>query len=151
MTRIAAGLPDNLLECCGTDAGDRCVHRHRRRAHASQRRTRARPCDRPGHTRDAAGDEFYYPVVRFVLPDGSRQTVQTSEGSWPPAYKVDPAVTVLYDPEHPDQARIASISSTLSLWIWPLVTGILGIAFLLATLLVRWVFSDMPNTTRFDS
>ena len=90
---------------------------------------------------DADGDLFYYPTIRFVLPDGSRQTVQTTEGSWPPAYKVDESVTIVYDPEHPDQARIDSFAGALSLWIVPLVTGILGVAFLLATLLVWRVFS----------
>ena len=90
---------------------------------------------------DADGDLFYYPVVRFVLQDGSRRTVQTADGAWPPAYQVDEAVTVLYDPEHPDQARIASFAGALSLWIVPLVTGILGVAFLLATLLAHRMFS----------
>ena len=90
---------------------------------------------------DVDGDLFYYPVVRFVLPDGSRQTVQATEGSWPPAYQVDESVTVLYDPEHPDQARIDSFAGALSLWIVPLVTGILGVAFLLATLLAHRMFS----------
>jgi hypothetical protein len=90
---------------------------------------------------DADGDLFYYPVVRFVLPDGSRQTVQTTEGSWPPAYQVDESVTIVYDPEHSDQARIDSFAGALSLWIVPLVTGILGVAFLLATLLAHRMFS----------
>ncbi len=90
---------------------------------------------------DADGGLFYYPVVRFVLPDGSRQTVQTTAGSWPPAHKVDEAVTIAYDPEHPDQARIASLAGALNQWIVTLVTGILGVAFLLATLLAHRMFS----------
>lgn len=90
---------------------------------------------------DATGNPFYYPVVRFILPDGSRRSVQMTEGSWPSAYKVDEAVTVRYDPAQPHRARIATTSATLSLWIWTLVTGILGAAFLLAALLVRWVFT----------
>jgi hypothetical protein len=75
------------------------------------------------------------------LPDGSRRTVQTTEGSWPPAYEVDELVTVLYDPEHTDQARIASLAGSLNLWIVPLITGILGVTFLLATLLAHRMFS----------
>ena len=90
---------------------------------------------------DVDGDLFYYPVVRFVLPDGSRRTVETTEGSWPPVYQVDESVTVVYDPEHLDQARIDSFAGALSLWIVPLVTGILGVAFLLATLLAHRMFS----------
>lgn len=90
---------------------------------------------------DADGDLFYYPVVRFVLPDDSRHTVQTDAGSSPPAYSVDDAVTVRYDPEHPDQARIDSFAGVLSLWIAPLVTCILGVAFLLATLFAHRMFS----------
>lgn len=82
--------------------------------------------------------DYYYPVVEFYLPGEIRQTVQLSEGSWPPAYQVGDAVTVLYDPEQPLNARIDSVSSTVLMWILPGITGILGVAFLAAGLLVWW-------------
>lgn len=96
--------------------------------------------------RDEQGNEFYYPVVAFALADGSRRTVQMAEGSWPPAYAVGDEVTVLYDPEKPLEARMKSTSGTVSLWIWTLVSGILAAAFILATLLARWVLKDVPDT-----
>ena len=90
---------------------------------------------------DSTGNSFSYPVVRFVAADGSRRTVQMTEGSWPPAYKTDEAVNVRYNPAQPNQAYIVSCAASLSRWLWTLVTGMLGVAFLLATLLVRWVFT----------
>jgi hypothetical protein len=80
--------------------------------------------------------EFYYPVVEFNLPDGSRQHIQLSEGSWPPAYSVGEPVTVLYDPGNPQEARIQSGSSTLLMWILPAITGTIGVAFLVVLIIV---------------
>jgi len=88
---------------------------------------------------DQTGNELVYPVVAFTLPDGSRQTVQSSEGSRPPAYKQDESVTIAYDPGQPGNARISSFSNTASMWIVPLITGILGAGFLAATLFARRV------------
>jgi hypothetical protein len=88
---------------------------------------------------DQTGNEHYYPVVAFTLPDGSRETVQISEGSRPPAYKQDESVTIAYDPKQPRNARIKSFSNTASMGILPLITGILGAAFLAATLFARQV------------
>jgi hypothetical protein len=88
---------------------------------------------------DADGAALYYPVVTFTLPDGTRTHVQSSEGSWPAAYAVDDAVTVLYDPAAPDNARIDSAAGRLTPWIWTLVTGVLAAAFLAAATVVRWV------------
>jgi hypothetical protein len=96
--------------------------------------------------RDDQGNEFYYPVVDFTLPDGSHKTVQMPEGSWPPAYEVGDPVVVLYDPAQPLNARVKSTSSSISLWTWTIVTGFLGVAFLLATLLARWVLKEVPDT-----
>jgi hypothetical protein len=83
--------------------------------------------------------------VAFALADGSRRTVQMAEGSWPPAYAVGDPVTVLYDPAKPLEARVKSTSGTASLWIWTMVTGILAVAFALATLLARWVLKEVPD------
>jgi len=88
---------------------------------------------------DNEGNAFYYPVVNFPLPDGSRRTVETSDGSWPPAYKADDTVTVTYDPAHPERAHIASPADAITRWIWPFVTAILSAAFLAAALLARWL------------
>ena len=88
-------------------------------------------------------NEYYYPVVEFNLPDDTHKRVQLSEGSWPPEYEIGEPVTVLYDPEHPLDARIKSFSSTMLMWILPGITGIMGVVFLSVTLLVwRFLGSD---------
>lgn len=91
--------------------------------------------------------DYYYPVVEFNLPGGSRQHVQLSEGSWPPSYSVGESVTVLYDPGHPQDARIQSLSSDLLMWIVPGVTGFVGVAFLIAMLVVFKMRSEGNSST----
>jgi hypothetical protein len=88
---------------------------------------------------DAEGNTLYYPIVSFTLPDGSRKRLPTTMGSWPPAYTVDEAVTVLYDPVQPTYARIDSPATVWVDWLWTLVSGVLGVAFLLAAGLAHWL------------
>jgi len=95
--------------------------------------------------KDSAGQEFSYPVVEFTLPDGSRKTVQLFEGYWPPAYEKGEPVTVLYDPQRPLTARIKSSSGTVSMWTWSIITGVLGVAFAIATLFARWMINIKPS------
>lgn len=83
--------------------------------------------------------ETYYPVVEFTAQDGKRRNVQMSEGSFPPSYEVGDEVTVLYEPDHPLDARIKSAGSNALMWILPGITGILGIGFLVAVIAVRRV------------
>jgi hypothetical protein len=85
--------------------------------------------------KDSQGNSFFYPVVAFDVPDGGRYNAQLSEGSWPPQHRVGDLVTVLYDTSNPLDARIQSGGGTAALWTWTLVTGILGVGFLLAAVL----------------
>jgi len=85
---------------------------------------------------DRVVEEYYYPVVEFVAIDGKRRSVKLNEGSSSPSYEVGDEVTVLYEPEHPLDARIKSLSSSAGMWILPGITGILGISFLVAVLAV---------------
>jgi hypothetical protein len=94
----------------------------------------------PDRRRGGIDREFFYPVVEFALPDGTRKTVQTAEGSWPPAYEKGQAVSVLYDRDNPLAARIASPSGALLRWTWTLITGGLGVAFAAATALIYRAF-----------
>ena len=108
-------------------------------------RDRAKERTAPGHVVDLAirqatdGTLFYRPVVAFDLPDGTHRTLQLTEESTDPVYQVDQAVTIAYDPDQPDTARIKTSASTAAMWILPLIMGILGAAFLVATLFARWV------------
>jgi hypothetical protein len=89
---------------------------------------------------DRVVQEYYYPVVEFVASYGRRRNIQMSEGSYPASYEVGDEVIVLYEPDHPIEARIKSLSSTIGMWILPGITGILGIGFLVAVLAVVKVF-----------
>ena len=88
-------------------------------------------------------EEYYYPVVEYHSLDGRFHSVQLAEGSTPASYEIGDEVTVLYDPEHPLDARIKSFGSSALMWVLPGITGILGISFLVAVLVVqRYLFSD---------
>lgn len=89
---------------------------------------------------DSDGQEYYYPVVEFALPDGSMQRVPLSVGNWPPAYVKGEAVMVLYDQEQPLKARIQSFSGAFDKWILTMITGFLGIVFVGVSLIVGWLF-----------
>jgi len=82
--------------------------------------------------------EIHYPVVEFVA-NNKHYTVELNEGSDPPVYEVDDEVTILYEPENPQDARIKSVGSSALMWILPGITGILGIGFLVAVIAVRKV------------
>jgi hypothetical protein len=90
---------------------------------------------------DRVVEEFYYPVVQFVASDGKRRNVKMNEGSSSPSYEVGDEVVVLYEPEHPLDARIKSFGSAAGMWILPVITGIIGIGFLVAVLAVVKVMS----------
>lgn len=81
-------------------------------------------------------ETYAYPVVEFTTAAQSHRSVQLSEGSWPPAYDKGDQVTILYDPEQPNHARVNSLSSTIGLWILPTVTGFLGVVFLVLAFVI---------------
>ena len=86
--------------------------------------------------------DYYYPVVKFTADDGRSRTLQMSTGSSSPDYEKGDEVTVLYDPQHPLDARIKSLGSSAVMWILPVITGILGLSFLIAVLAVLRVMSS---------
>jgi hypothetical protein len=92
---------------------------------------------------DRVVQDYYYPVVEYVSADGRRHTVHMTEGSSAPQHEVGDEVTVLYDLEHPLDARIKSFGSTALMWILPGITGVLGLGFFVAVVAVR---RFMPST-----
>jgi hypothetical protein len=86
---------------------------------------------------DRVYQDYYFPVVEFVSADGRRHSVQMSEGSSSPSQEVGDEITVLYNPERPLDARVKSFRSSALMWVLPGITGILGLAFLGAVLVVR--------------
>jgi hypothetical protein len=48
----------------------------------------------------------YAPVIEFRTPDGTLVTWPSESYSNPPGYRLGERVTILYDPQSPDRARI---------------------------------------------
>jgi Protein of unknown function (DUF3592) len=72
------------------------------------------------------GAAAYAPMLQFTASDG-RAYVVTSDLSGPEsAYRFGQHLPVLYQPNHPDGARIDAFAP---LWTLPLVTGVVGAAF----------------------
>ena len=84
--------------------------------------------------------DFYYPVIEFTANDGHKREVQLNEGSDSPYYEKG-EITVLYDPDHPLDARIQSAGGNALMWVLPGITGILGLAFAGAVFVVRKVMA----------
>lgn len=99
---------------------------------------------------DGNGRYLYYPVVRFQTAAGEQSEFRGSAGSSSPAYGRGDQVTVLYFPQNPRDARIDSITG---LWLGPLITGGLGIAFTLVCcgfLLVRLRRANLEKWMRVN-
>jgi len=88
---------------------------------------------------DRVVQDYYYPVIEYISSDGKSHSVQLTEGSSTPSYEKGDEVTVLYDPAHPLEARIKSFGSSALMWILPGITGVLGLAFLVAVIVVQRV------------
>jgi len=72
------------------------------------------------------GAATYAPVLQFDARDG-RAYVVTSDVSGPEsAYWIGQHLPMLYQPDHPDGARVDAFAP---LWTLPLVTGVVGAAF----------------------
>lgn len=55
---------------------------------------------------------------------------QSAPGKVVEVYEAGEEVTVLYDPQHPLDARIKSFGSSALMWVLPGISGMLGAAFL---------------------
>ena len=89
--------------------------------------------------RSSDGNIYYYPEVEVTFPDETTKRLQLGQGSWPPAYEVGQPVTVLYNAEHPGDSSIESSDRTILKFLPAMITGFIGLGFLGASLLVRWV------------
>jgi hypothetical protein len=78
----------------------------------------------------------YYPVFQFSTLDSGDYTVHSSTGAHPPRFSINERVTVVYEPNNPAQARIKEF---WSLWLFPVIFGVLGPAFILGAIIL-WVY-----------
>lgn len=65
----------------------------------------------------------YAPVVRFTGPGGRVVEFTESVSSNPPAHRVGERVKILYRPEDPTRARVAS---TLNLYLLAMIFAVIG-------------------------
>jgi hypothetical protein len=91
------------------------------------------------------GGVLLYPVVEFRAPGGRTVEFRHPVGTYPCWYRVGQPVTVLFDPEEPDRARVDSF---LSRSFGGLVPGCVGGAFLLLSLVCLLVVLVLGLTSR---
>jgi hypothetical protein len=63
------------------------------------------------------GSTTYSPVYSYTV-DGKKYEYESVNSSNPPAHEVGEVVTLLYDPERPDKARV---NSFFELWLLPII------------------------------
>ena len=71
--------------------------------------------------------DYYHAVVEFPLADGTKKTVEMSQGDWPKAYDEGEKVHLRYDPEKPLKARLGG-GGPMDFFA-TLLTGFLGAVF----------------------
>lgn len=76
---------------------------------------------------------MYRPVFEFTTKDGQKIEFTSSVSSNPPSYSEGESVEILYDPSNPNKADINGFSS---LYLGPLILGILGTVFFLIGFLI---------------
>ncbi|TXS96022.1 DUF3592 domain-containing protein [Parahaliea maris] len=74
----------------------------------------------------SSDSDTYRPVVVFTTAAGRSVEFTSSSGSNPPSFHRGETVTVLYQPDTPEQARIGSF---FSLWGLPMIVGGMGLVF----------------------
>jgi hypothetical protein len=81
---------------------------------------------------------MYSPVFVFRDAQGRNHEIYSSVSRYPPAYKVGETVTVLYDGDDPDHAKLDGF---FDLWLVPLVLGIIGGA----NMIIALAFLAVPS------
>ncbi len=76
----------------------------------------------------SASSLFIFPVVEFTTPQG-RTISFTSEVGRRTARKEGSTVKVMFDPEHPNDASLATFTS---IGMFPLITSLFGLPFVVA-------------------
>jgi hypothetical protein len=99
------------------------VYRHAQNFVQSASRTQAtitKLIERPGQN----SSSVYFPVFRFQDANGQAHEIDSSSGQYPPAYKVGDTVTVLYQPQQPEKAKLDTF---FDVWGWAAMLGGFGV------------------------
>jgi hypothetical protein len=73
--------------------------------------------------RGGSSGTTYAPVFLFTDAADAKHKVYSSLSSYPPAYEVGEKVTILYDPDKPQKAKIEGF---FSLWLVPFILAAIG-------------------------
>jgi len=84
----------------------------------------------------------YFPVVEFIVND-HKHRFQASTGSSNPEYEKGTPVPVLYDPQDPTQAQVATFEQ---FWLGPLGVGLFGFLFLAGGIGGFFLIADSDRT-----
>jgi Protein of unknown function (DUF3592) len=84
--------------------------------------------------RNGSNGDYFCPVFSFQTKDGTRHTVTSGIGSYPPAYRIGDTVSVLYYPWAPDSARL---DNWFELWGAPIFIAVFGVVNLIGGLITQ--------------
>lgn len=93
--------------------------------------------------KDSEGNITYCPVISYIDNNG-REYKKYGFGSFPPKYEIGDKVTIFYDPQKPQKAKFDSL---ISLWLGPVIGGVLGIIPLIIGLFFVFVFPVIIKRT----
>lgn len=94
---------------------------------------------------DDEGDVTYAPIVTYTTLEGKTLIHVGSNYSYPAAYDKGEIIDVYYNPEEPKDVRLPRF---FSLWGGALITGILGLLFGGATvLIIFWTRTPKEQVT----
>lgn len=101
---------------------------------------------------DSNGD-VYRPVFSFVDDSGKKYIVQSSFGSYPPKYEIGESISVFYDPQNPQHAKIDSFEILwlipVLLFIGPVPPLIFGILFIFVTpIIITHIYRYFEKTKK---
>jgi hypothetical protein len=88
------------------------------------------------------GGTFLHPTFAFTTRDGRSVRFTSSGGSTDQPYADGEHVAVLYDPDHPEQARLASFST---LWLIPVLIDAIGLSLIGIAVFVWWALGRNPR------
>ena len=71
-----------------------------------------------------------YPVVVLETPNTPPRSLSVSGLFWDEQYKAGDYILVRYNPEVPTRIRVDTWMSNGAIWMFPVVTGLLGIVVL---------------------
>ena len=92
-------------------------------------------------TRSSYSDTVYYPIFTFQDSNGRTHEITSSSGQNPPAYKVGDTVTVLYQSEQPEDAKLDRF---FDVWGWAamlcgfaVVDVLVGLGMLVVVIIIQ--------------